>query len=94
MARRYLAFDIETAADVPGPDFDWRSHRPLGITCAAALACDASEATVWHGEEPDGTPAARMSSDISPIPCPQHCLPRWSKDADPLEVVPALRQRN
>jgi hypothetical protein len=32
MARQYLAFDIETAKDVPGDDFNWRPHRPLGIS--------------------------------------------------------------
>ena len=30
MTRRYLAFDIETATDVPGPGFNWRPYRPLG----------------------------------------------------------------
>jgi hypothetical protein len=63
MARRYLAFDIETAKDVPGAEFNWRAHRPLGIACAAALACDASAAVLWHGKTPDGRPAARMSRE-------------------------------
>ena len=36
MGRNYLAFDIETAKDVPGPDFNWKRHRPLGITCIAS----------------------------------------------------------
>ncbi|HEX9879126.1 MAG TPA: ribonuclease H-like domain-containing protein [Candidatus Binatia bacterium] len=63
MARKYLAFDIETAAEVPGPEFDWRRYRPIGITCAAVLASDASEPTVWHGKQADGLPAARMSPD-------------------------------
>ena len=39
MTRRYLAFDIETAKDVPGVEFNWRAHRPLGISCAPL--CDA-----------------------------------------------------
>ena len=38
MAHKYLAFDIETAKEVPGPDFNWKAHRPLGITCIASLA--------------------------------------------------------
>lgn len=59
--RKYVAFDIETAADIPNPDFNWRSHRPLGITCAAALPCDASEPIIWHGKASDGTPSSRMS---------------------------------
>ena len=50
MARRYLAFDIETAKDVPGEDFNWRPHRPLGISCAATLASPSSEVLLWHGK--------------------------------------------
>lgn len=63
MARKYLAFDIETAKDVPGTDFNWRPHRPLGISCAATLRSDAEGPTVWHGKEPDGSPAGKMSRD-------------------------------
>jgi len=63
MARKYLAFDIETAVDVPGADFNWRPRRPLGITCAAALSADAQKPIVWHGKNADGTPAARMSAN-------------------------------
>lgn len=36
MTRKYLAFDIETAKDIPEADFNWRPSRPLGISCAAA----------------------------------------------------------
>jgi RNase_H superfamily len=61
MARRYLAFDIETAKDVPGDDFNWRPHRPLGISCAATLASDANQPVLWHGKTPDGKHAAKMS---------------------------------
>jgi RNase_H superfamily len=63
MARRYLAFDIETAKDVPGDDFNWRPHRPLGIACAATLASDTSDIRLWHGKKPDGTPAERMTRE-------------------------------
>ena len=62
MVRRYLAFDIETAKDVPGVDFNWRAHRPLGISCAAALRCDVTEPILWHGKSNDGTPTGRMSA--------------------------------
>lgn len=61
MSRKYLAFDIETAANVANFRGDWRAFRPLGITCAAVLACDAEKATVWHARNADGSPAARMS---------------------------------
>ncbi len=61
MVRKYVAFDIETAADIPGPEFNWRDHRPLGITCAAALASDVAEPIIWHGKSPDGNPAKQIS---------------------------------
>ena len=59
--RKYLAFDIETAAIIPEGDFDWASKRPLGISCAATLASDAANARLWCGRAPDGSPAGRMS---------------------------------
>lgn len=63
MKRKYLAFDIETAKEVPDEDFNknWRTYRPLGISCAAAFPCDAKEPIIWYGKKPDGTPAQRMS---------------------------------
>ena len=63
MGRRYLAFDIETAKEVPEENFskNWKPYRPLGISCAAAFPCDAKEPIVWHGKKPDGTPAKCMS---------------------------------
>lgn len=61
MGRKYLAFDIETAKDVPGEDFNWRPHRPLGITCAAAFPVDAQTPLVWHSKTASGQPAERMS---------------------------------
>jgi len=63
MARRYLAFDIETAKDVPGDDFNWRPHRPLGISCAATLTSDSSEVQLWYGKTVEGRPAPRMTRD-------------------------------
>ncbi len=61
MPRRYLAFDIETAKQVPGEDFNWRPHRPLGICCAATLASDAAQPIHWHGKTPDGRFAKKMT---------------------------------
>jgi hypothetical protein len=63
MTRRFLAFDIETAKEVPGEDFNWRPHRPLGISCAATLASDSDDVRLWHGKKADGTPANRMTRD-------------------------------
>src|SRR5688572_18375360 len=59
-ARKYLAFDIETAKEVPGDFSQWRSHRPLGIICAATCASDA-EPRVWHSKTADDQPAPQMT---------------------------------
>lgn len=61
MANKFLAFDIETAKDVPGPDFNWKPHRPLGITCIASQSTDDKEPRVWLSRNEDGTPAAQMA---------------------------------
>ena len=47
MGRKYLAFDIETAKEVPGVDFDWKPHRPLGISCIACQSTEDEEPRVW-----------------------------------------------
>ncbi len=60
--RKYLAFDIETAAEIPASALDWRPYRPLGISCAATLAGDEAGVRVWHGQMADGSPAPRMNS--------------------------------
>lgn len=66
MSRRFLAFDIETAKAVPGPDFNWKLHRPLGISCLATLASGEDRPRVWLSRNDDGTPAPQMSAaDLS-----------------------------
>ena len=57
--RRYLALDIETAKL---PEGDWRSCRPLGISCAATLPGDSREPVLWHGDD-RVRPADRMSRE-------------------------------
>ena len=47
--RRYLAFDIETAKVMPEDESDLKSHRPLGISCAATFLADSKELRLWHG---------------------------------------------
>lgn len=63
MPRQYLAFDIETAKEVPGDDFNWRPHRPLGIACAATLASDTAQLLHWYGKTQDEQPERRMSEE-------------------------------
>ena len=59
MTRKFLAFDIETAR-IGDSQADWRTQRPLGITCAAALTSDNNVVDVWHGKNSDGTPSPKM----------------------------------
>src|SRR5574341_2389782 len=63
MSRKFLAFDIETAKDVPGDDFDWKPHRPLSISCAATLASDSEAPKLWHGRTGDGSPSQRLNRE-------------------------------
>jgi hypothetical protein len=63
MSPRYVAFDIETATDVPGEGFDWEKYRPLGISCAATFAHGEERPRLWHGKTPSGKPAERMSRE-------------------------------
>jgi len=57
--RKYLAFDIETAKTTEDGT-DWRSCRPLGISCAATLLADSTELRLWHGGKDRTSPADRM----------------------------------
>jgi len=45
---KYVAFDIETTKLIPEGD-KWRSHYPLGVSCAATMTED-GEAILWHGQ--------------------------------------------
>ena len=60
MTRKFLAFDIETATDVPGDDFNWKPFRPLGISCAATLSTEDEAPKLWHGGQESSTPTSRM----------------------------------
>ena len=60
MTLKFLAFDIETATDVPGDDFNWRPFRPLGISCAATLSAEDETPKLWHGGQGASTPTSKM----------------------------------
>jgi hypothetical protein len=61
MSRKFIAFDIETAKDVPGADFNWKPHRPLGITCIASHSTEDDAPRVWFSNTASGTPAPKMT---------------------------------
>jgi hypothetical protein len=60
MTHKFLAFDIETATDVPGDDSNWRPFRPLGISCAARFSTEDESPKVWHGGQGASTPTSKM----------------------------------
>lgn len=95
MPRKYVAFDIETAKDVPGEDFNWKPHRPLGISCAAGLCSDAKDPILWYGKTPDGTPGPRMSqadarqlvNDLSSLVAKGYTLLTWNGLGFDLDIL-------
>ncbi len=86
MARRYLAFDIETAKILPDRVTDLLVHRPLGICCAAALAADMDKAITWCGSSESGEPTQQMSQpevqalvrDLSSLVSDGYTLLTWN----------------
>ncbi len=60
MTRRYLAYDLEIARPLPPGLGDWKSARPLGISCAGTLS-SAGELNLWHGQTPEGEIADQMA---------------------------------
>lgn len=60
MTRKFLAFDLETATDVPGEDFNWKPHRPLGISCAATYSSECKAPRLWYGGQANNAPASKM----------------------------------
>lgn len=56
-----IAFDIETAKEVPGVDFNWKPYRPLGITCIASQSTGEEAPRIWFSQTASGTPAPQMT---------------------------------
>jgi hypothetical protein len=61
MSREFIAFDIETAKEIPGDDFNWKPHRPLGITCIASQSTRDDAPEIWYSKDASGSPAPRMT---------------------------------
>ncbi len=57
---RYMAFDLEIARPLPEGGEDWKSIRPLGITCAATLTED-EEVTLFSARDENGEYTRCMS---------------------------------
>lgn len=63
MARKYLAFDLETAKIVQGRSFNLAKERPLGVTCIATLKSDETNPQLWYGKDSDDSPSRQMTAD-------------------------------
>lgn len=61
--RRFVAFDLETAKVLPDGVGDILAFRPLGITCAVAIASDQPTPLVWHGRDNRGNPTSQLSKE-------------------------------
>jgi hypothetical protein len=57
---RYLAFDLEIARSLPEGLEDWKSIRPLGITCAATVTSE-GELTLYPATDDSGAYSERMT---------------------------------
>jgi hypothetical protein len=64
MPRKYLAFDIEIVKPIPVGTQDWKSFRPLGISCAATFDGE-GEPILWHGRTDTGEIAPHMNREDS-----------------------------
>ena len=62
MPRKYLAFDLEIAKEIPDGG-DWRDNSPLGISCAAVLPSDSAQPITWYGKTPAGGPSGQMTRE-------------------------------
>ena len=60
--RKYAAFDLETAAEIPQGD-EWSEYRPLGITCAALYEPEGDSNVTWYTTDDSGEIADRMSRE-------------------------------
>jgi len=56
----FLAFDIKIAKPIPGGIRNWKSHRPVGICCAATV-CNGHEPILWYSKNFDGCIASMLS---------------------------------
>lgn len=48
---KFLAFDLEIFKPIPDGETNWKAHRPLGISCAAAIATDHAAPTLWWASD-------------------------------------------
>jgi hypothetical protein len=66
MSRKFLAFDLEIATDIPTGTEDWKSLAPLGITVAATMSDLHGGAKAHYGTVADwGSKALQIKPRMS-----------------------------
>jgi hypothetical protein len=65
---KVLAFDLEIVKDIPQGD-DWKTIRPLGISCAAACDNNSEDVLLWYHGWLDKTPieGAMTKEELEPM---------------------------
>jgi hypothetical protein len=53
---KYCAFDIEIVKEIPPDCQDWKTIRPLGISCAATMCSGDTEPIKWFHKDESGQP--------------------------------------
>lgn len=73
MENKFVAFDIEITKEIPDGLKDWKSIRPLGISCAATMRSDQTVPSLWHG---DILESGMYSPSMSSLQCKEmfNCL--------------------
>lgn len=56
---KYLAFDIEIFNEIPEGETDWKTHRPLGISCAATESSDGLHKDLWANDDDMSQPMTK-----------------------------------
>lgn len=66
ISRKYLAFDLAVAEEVPDGE-KMNAHLPLGISCAATLSSDTGLLITWHGGTHDESASGRLTPEEAKI---------------------------
>lgn len=60
--RRYVAFDLDIARELPPDARDLLAYRPLGICCAATYMLGETGPRLWHGKDASGQFTTHMTA--------------------------------
>lgn len=77
--KKFLGFDLEIAKEIPDGE-DWKQHRPLGITCASAVADDLIKSWSADLDTPYMTPLQcwEMVTDLVQLTNQGYSIVTWN----------------